>query len=216
MKNLAEILENIENLRVKTALHDEISLVAASKYVGISEIQALFAAGQRIFGENQVQALKEKMANAQNSEIIWHFIGNLQSNKINQLLACQPAMWQSCNSFSLAAAVNKRLNFTLDTLLEINIADEISKSGIEKSEAIETYLKIQENCPKINLCGIMTIGAHTDEKAKIQKSFEETFKIFENLRKFGAKVCSMGMSSDYELAINCGSNMVRLGSILFK
>ena len=125
-------------------------------------------------------------------------------------------MWQSCNSYELATAVNKRLNFTLDTLLEINSADESSKSGIEISRAIDEFLQIKESCKNLNLCGVMSIGAHSDDEREIQKSFEVTYKIFENLRPHGAKICSMGMSDDFELAIKCGSNMVRLGRILYR
>ena len=125
-------------------------------------------------------------------------------------------LWQSCNSYELAVAVNKRANFTLDTLLEINSASESSKSGIEISRAVDEYLKIKENCKNLNLCGVMSIGAHLDDEREIQKSFEITYKIFENLQPHGAKICSMGMSDDYELAIKCGSNMVRLGRVLYR
>lgn len=82
--------------------------------------------------------------------------------------------------------------------------------------AQEMYCRILETCPNIKLCGLMSIGAHTDEKKMIQKSFEQTYRIFESLQNKGAKTLSMGMSEDFELAIACGSNCVRLGSVLFK
>lgn len=205
--NLHNILEKTKNIR----------LIAASKYVGADEIASLHALGITEFGENQVQALankKESLSKLKN--IKWHFIGTLQSNKINHLLRLRPTLWQSCNSLDLALAVNKRLDYELDTLLELNSAHEASKSGLEPTKAIETYLAIKEQCPKIKLCGLMSIGAHTNDEKLIAKSFEESYKIYEVLQKYGAKICSMGMSSDFELAIKCGSNMVRLGSILFK
>lgn len=128
----------------------------------------------------------------------------------------KPILWHSCNGLKIAKAMDKRLNYKLDTLLEINSANELSKSGLNPDQAIEEYLQIQEECPNLNLCGVMSIGSHSEDQREIEKSFETTYKIYEKLQKHGAKICSMGMSNDFEIAIKCGSNMVRLGSILFK
>ncbi|SUX05950.1 YggS family pyridoxal phosphate-dependent enzyme [Campylobacter lari] len=204
---------NLESIFEKT-IKQNVRLVAASKYVQDEQIRELFKQGVVEFGENQVQALALKKEKLQDLEIKWHFIGNLQSNKINLLIKQKPLLWQSCNGLKSAKAVDKRLDYKLDTLLEINTANESSKSGIEQNKAIEEYLQIQEECKNLNLVGIMCIGSMDEEK--VQESFEQTFKIYENLQKRGAKICSMGMSGDFELAIKCGSNMVRLGSILFK
>ncbi|EAK9882641.1 YggS family pyridoxal phosphate-dependent enzyme [Campylobacter lari] len=204
---------NLESIFEKT-IKQNVRLVAASKYVQDEQIRELFKQGVIEFGENQVQALALKKEKLQGLEIKWHFIGNLQSNKINLLIKQNPLLWQSCNGLKIAKAVDKRLDYKLDTLLEINTANESSKSGIEQNKAIEEYLQIQEECKNLNLTGIMCIGSMDEEK--VQESFEQTFKIYEILQKHGAKICSMGMSGDFELAIKCGSNMVRLGSILFK
>ncbi|ACM64077.1 YggS family pyridoxal phosphate-dependent enzyme [Campylobacter lari] len=204
---------NLESIFEKT-IKQNVRLIAASKYVQDEQIRELFKQGIFEFGENQVQALALKKEKLQDLEIKWHFIGNLQSNKINLLIKQKPVLWQSCNGIKIAKAVDKRLEYKLDTLLEINTANENSKSGIEQNKAIEEYLQIQEECENLNLVGIMCIGAMNEEK--VQEGFEQTFKIYENLQKHGAKICSMGMSGDFELAIKCGSNMVRLGSILFK
>ncbi|EGK8023170.1 YggS family pyridoxal phosphate-dependent enzyme [Campylobacter lari] len=204
---------NLESIFEKT-IKQNVRLVAASKYVQDEQIRELFKQGVVEFGENQVQALALKKEKLQDLEIKWHFIGNLQSNKINLLIKQNPLLWQSCNGLKSAKAVDKRLDYKLDTLLEINTANESSKSGIEQNKSIEEYLQIQEECKNLNLVGIMCIGSMDEEK--VQESFEQTFKIYENLQKHGAKICSMGMSGDFELAIKCGSNMVRLGSILFK
>ncbi|EAH8152115.1 TPA: YggS family pyridoxal phosphate-dependent enzyme [Campylobacter lari] len=203
----------LESIFEKT-IKQNVRLIAASKYVQDEQIRELFKQGVVEFGENQVQALALKKEKLQDLKIKWHFIGNLQSNKINLLIKQKPVLWQSCNGIKIAKAVDKRLEYKLDTLLEINTANESSKSGIEQNKAIEEYLQIQEECKNLNLVGIMCIGAMNEEK--VQESFEQTFKIYENLQKHGAKICSMGMSGDFELAIKCGSNMVRLGSILFK
>ncbi|EAH6262631.1 TPA: YggS family pyridoxal phosphate-dependent enzyme [Campylobacter lari] len=204
---------NLESIFEKT-IKQNVRLIAASKYVQDEQIRELFKQGIFEFGENQVQALALKKEKLQDLEIKWHFIGNLQSNKINLLVKQKPVLWQSCNGIKIAKAVDKRLEYKLDTLLEINTANENSKSGIEQNKAMEEYLQIQEECKNLNLVGIMCIGAM--DEGKVQESFEQTFKIYENLQKHGAKICSMGMSGDFELAIKCGSNMVRLGSILFK
>ncbi|TKX30541.1 YggS family pyridoxal phosphate-dependent enzyme [Campylobacter aviculae] len=208
MNNLEQILEKTKN----------IHLVAASKYVNSDTIKKFFYLGITDFGENQVQALaqKKEILDDQKLDIKWHFIGTLQSNKINLLIKQNPILWHSCNGLKIAEAVNKRLDYKLDTLLEINSANEESKSGIDLNKAIEEYLQIQEKCPNLNLCGVMSIGSHSQDQDQIKKSFEKTFKIYEALQKYGARICSMGMSNDFELAIQCGSNMVRLGSILFK
>lgn len=197
-------------------LNKNIRVVAASKYVDSDVIRVFFNNGITEFGENQVQALSNKKEALKDLPIKWHFIGNLQSNKINLLLKQKPILWQSCNGIKIAKAVDKRLDYELDTLLEINSANELSKTGLDIQKALDEYLQIKEECKNLNLCGVMSIGANTEDKKEIQKSFEVTYKFYERVQKYGARICSMGMSSDYELAIKCGSNMIRLGSILFK
>ena len=214
--NLEQIWQNIETARQKCGVWENVRLIAVSKNVDTDAVDNLYSQGQIEFGENRVQELKRKNEILGDLPLKWHFIGSLQSNKINNLLSLHPTLWQSCNSLELALAVNKRLNYALDTLLEINSADETSKSGIEISRAVDEYLQIKSECKNLNLCGVMSIGAHSVNENEIKKSFEITYKIFENLQPHGAKICSMGMSDDYELAIKCGSNMVRLGRILYK
>jgi pyridoxal phosphate enzyme (YggS family) len=101
-------------------------------------------------------------------------------------------------------------------LLQINAANEKSKSGFTNEEAFDIYQQIKETCPQINLKGVMTIGAHSKDEKLIQQSFVTTHNIYTKLQKEGATICSMGMSSDYTLAIKCGSNLIRVGSALFK
>jgi pyridoxal phosphate enzyme (YggS family) len=146
-------------------------------------------------------------------------IGTLQKNKINNLIDLRPSLMQSLDSVSLAEELNKKLeakNSKMNCLLQINAANEESKSGVPVTESVDIYQQIQETYPNINLKGVMTIGAHTNDTKLIQKSFETTHSIYEKLGKKGATICSMGMSSDYTLAIRCGSNLIRVGSALFK
>ena len=218
-QNLIDVIERIEKARIAVDRHRIVRLVAVSKYSTQEEITALYACGQRAFGENKVQDLKAKSEILESLPLEWHFIGSLQSNKINALLSLNPFMLQSLHSLELAEQLQKRLqkeNKALRTLLQVNSAKEESKSCFMPEVAQKKYCRILETCPNIKLCGLMSIGAHTDEKKMIQKSFEQTYRIFESLQNKGAKTLSMGMSEEFELAIACGSNCVRLGSVLFK
>lgn len=207
---LKDLLEKIENLS------KDVTLVAVSKNVTCTEVRELYAQGQRNFGENRVQELAKKELELQDfTDIKWHMIGRLQNNKINQMISLKPVLWQSCDSFERAVEVDKRLSYRLDTLLQINSADEDTKQGVSVANAAEIYGRIQSECKNINLKGVMSIGAHVDKPKEVQKSFELTYKIYESLKSKGASICSMGMSSDFELAIKCGSNMIRLGTMLY-
>ncbi len=209
---LDEILKRVEAAKAGAG---DVQLVAVSKNVGTDEVCELYSQGQIAFGENRVQELKRKSELLRELPLKWHFIGTLQSNKINQLIALRPTLWQSCNSCELALAVNKRLTYPLDTLLEINATGESSKTGLDKNRAVEEFLRIKQECKNLNLIGVMSIGAHASEPAQIARSFEATREIFDALVPYGARICSMGMSDDFELAIKCGSNMIRLGRILY-
>jgi len=211
------IIERIEKARLRVSDHHIVKIVAASKYVGSEEIQSLYNIGQRAFGENKVQDMAIKVDALEDLPIEWHFIGTLQKNKINQLLNLNPYMIHSIDSIDLAYALNERLmreGKTLRALVQVNSAYEESKSGFHPDEFTDAYAKITSECPNLQLMGIMSIGAHSDERKIIQKSFEITHSLFEKIPN--ATMCSMGMSGDFELAIECGSNLVRLGSILFK
>jgi len=217
-KNFDEVLQRVEKVRLQTNEYSIIKIVAVSKYSSSEEVKKLYLVGQRAFGENRVQELKQKMSELQELPIEWHFIGRLQKNKINHLLELSPSLIHSCDSYELATAIDKRVKNgkKVSILLQINSAKEESKAGVMPEIAKEIYLKIKEECPNLLLKGVMSIGAHSNDKKEIQKSFEITHKIFSDLKPFGATICSMGMSGDYELAIKCGSNMLRLGSILFR
>jgi pyridoxal phosphate enzyme (YggS family) len=159
------------------------------------------------------------MAQLESLPLEWHMIGSLQKNKINNLIDLRPSLMHSLDSLPLAEELNKKLeakNSTMHCLLQINAAQEESKSGFGTDEAYARYQQITESCPAIMLKGVMTIGAHTTDTKLIQESFETTHAIYEKLQKEGATICSMGMRGDYELAIACGSNLIRVGSAVFK
>lgn len=217
--NLDEVIWNIEDARISVSEHHIVKLVTVAKYTELENISTLYELGQRAFGENQVQQLKERMSALEELPLEWHMIGSLQKNKINNLIDLRPTLIQSLDSLDLAQELNKKLaakETKMSCLLQINAANEESKSGFRVEEAYDTYQTIKESCPHIQLKGVMTIGAHTDDTKLIQQSFETTHNIYEKLQKEGAKYCSMGMSNDYTLAIKCGSNLIRVGSALFK
>jgi len=218
-KNLDEVIWNIEQARISVSEHHIVQLVAVGKYSDEESIATLYELGQRAFGENQVQQLETRMHNLEELPLQWHMMGNLQSNKINKLIELKPTLFQSLDSLKLAEALNKKLvekNRTMSCLLQINAANEESKSGVSTEEAFDIYQQIKESCPQLKLKGVMSIGAHVEDEKEIQKSFELTHSIYQKLENDAATICSMGMSNDYELAIKCGSNLVRIGSKIFK
>ncbi len=214
--HLDSVIQRIEDARISVSEHHIVKIIAVSKYSNEEAIKRLYQIGQRAFGENKVQDLVTKSQNLDDLPLEWHFIGNLQKNKINHLINANPYMFQGLDSLELAQALQKRLEVkesSMECLLQINSAYEATKSGVSPEEAKDLYAQIEETCPNIDLRGVMSIGAHTEDTKVIQKSFETSYDIFRDLK--GADICSMGMSGDFELAIKCGSNMVRLGSILF-
>ncbi|RUM68646.1 MAG: YggS family pyridoxal phosphate-dependent enzyme [Sulfurovum sp.] len=217
--NLDQVIWNIEEARISVGEHHIVKLVAVGKYTEVEDISTLYTLGQRAFGENQVQQLKARMEALEALPLEWHMLGTLQKNKINNLIDLRPTLFHSLDSLDLAKELNAKLKkkeTTMNCLLQINAANESTKSGVRVEEAVDIYQKIQEHYPQINLKGVMSIGAHTQDTKIIQKSFEQTYSLYEKLQKNDATVCSMGMSSDYELAIKCGSNLVRVGTAIFK
>ena len=210
------VIRRVEFARLQVSGHHIVKIVAVSKYSTSEDISKLYEIGQRAYGENKVQDLKAKAIELDELPLEWHFIGNLQKNKINNLLDIDPILFHALDSLELAQELQKKLkakDMTMDCLMQINSAKEDSKHGFMPEDAAQAYETINATCPNINLKGVMSIGAHSDDRAVIKKSFDTTHKIYKSLPN--ATICSMGMSGDFELAIECGSNMVRLGSIMF-
>jgi pyridoxal phosphate enzyme (YggS family) len=210
------VIRRVENARLKVSGHHIVKIVAVSKYSVADDIAKLYNIGQRAFGENKVQDLKAKSVKLDELPLEWHFIGNLQKNKINNLLDINPTLFHALDSIELAHELQKKLEakeMSLDALLQINSAKEESKHGFMPEDALDAYAQITKECPNINLKGVMSIGAHSNDTDVIKKSFKTTYDIYKSLD--GATICSMGMSGDFELAIECGANMVRLGSLMF-
>ncbi len=215
--NLDTVITKIEKARLEVSDHLIVQLVAISKYSVSKDIDTLYQSGQRAFGENKVQDFKAKSQELEELPLSWHFVGNLQKNKINNLIDLNPTLFHGLDSLDLALELDKKLKAkdkTMNCLLQINSANEDTKSGLMPNVALEVFNKIKNECSSINLKGVMSIGAHSTNEDDIKQSFITTKEIFDKCE--GATICSMGMSSDFELAISCGSNMVRVGSALFK
>ena len=162
-KNLDQLITKVEGARLKISEHHIVKIIGVSKYSTDADVKILYEAGQRAFGENKVQDLKQKMEKLEELPIEWHFIGTLQKNKINNLIDLNPTLIQSLDSLDLALELNKKLeakNKKLSALLQINSAYEDTKSGVMPEVAVEVYKQILKLCPNIILKGVMSIGAH--------------------------------------------------------
>jgi len=216
------IADNIISLKKETD-NSGVILLAVSKTKPAEDIQQAYDAGQRIFGENQVQELVEKYEQLP-KDIEWHLIGHLQSNKV-KYIAPFISMIQSVDSFKLLQEINKHAlkhDRVIDCLLQIYIADEETKFGLGFDEAIE-LLRSDEfaELKNIRIRGLMGIATNTDKEKQIGEEYYELDMFFKGIKQsFFRKdksfdTLSMGMSSDYKIAIEKGSTMVRLGSTIF-
>jgi len=200
-----------------------VQLVAVSKTKPIEDIQEAYEAGQRVFGENLVQELVEKQE-ALPKDISWHMIGHLQTNKV-KYIAPFVTLIHGVDSYKLLKEINKHAlknNRIIDCLLQIYIADEDSKFGLDHVELIE-LLENPEFKTLENICvrGLMGIATNTDNPKVVKEEFYELKMLFDGIKvsyfrqESSFDILSMGMSSDYKIAIEQGSNMVRLGSTIF-
>lgn len=200
------------------------TLVAVSKTKSVKEIKELYDLGQRDFGENYVQELTEKQANLP-EDIRWHFIGHLQSNKVKQI-APFVYLIQSVDSIKLLQEINKQAqknNRIINCLLQVHIAQEETKFGLDEQELealINTNSTELPELKNIRIAGLMGMASFTDDMEKVRSEFKSLKAFFDKQAKLQAsnlklQTLSMGMSSDYFVAIEEGSNMVRIGSLIF-
>lgn len=193
-------------------------LVAVSKTKSADEILQAYNAGQKIFGENYVQELKEKYT-ALPKDIRWHYIGHLQTNKI-KVITPFVSMIHGIDSIKILEEINKqarRNNRVIDGLLQIYIAKEETKFGLEFDEA-KSILEWLANASMNNIAikGMMGMASNTKDVKQIKSEFKSLAAFYSSLKnQFGLTVLSMGMSADYKIALACGSNMVRIGSAIF-
>ncbi len=200
-----------------------VELVAISKTKSVEDILEAYNAGQRVFGENQVQELLAKQESLP-QDIAWHMVGHLQTNKV-KYIAPFISLVHSVDSFKLLQEINKHAeknNRIIDCLLQVFIAEETTKFGLDHVEVIEILENPALNILKnIRIRGLMGIATHTDNQKEIKEEFYELKTLFDGIKvsyfrkETTFDILSMGMSDDYKVAIGQGSTMVRLGSTLF-
>jgi pyridoxal phosphate enzyme (YggS family) len=200
-------------------------LIAVSKTKPVDEIMPVYLKGQRIFGENKVQEMVDKHAQMP-KDIEWHLIGHLQTNKV-KYIAPFVSMIHSIDSLKLLNEVEKQAaknNRIINVLLQMHVANEETKFGLDQTELIELmdyYLSNPKNYVHVNIVGIMGMATNTNDTNQIRNEFKQLKGIFQFIKnsyfinKKDFAEISMGMSSDYTIAIEEGSTMVRIGSLLF-
>ena len=204
---------------IHDSINKDITLVAVSKTKSNKEILEAYNAGQKVFGENKVQEMTKKYEELP-KDIRWHMVGHVQSNKIKYMAPYVDLVHglDSLKSVKILNKEAKKNNRIIKCLLQLKISDEFTKFGLSIKE-IETILKSINilGLKNINVAGIMTIGSFTDNMNIVVEEFEKTKEIFDNLKTTfpNLKILSMGMSNDYKIAIKYGSNMIRVGSLIF-
>ncbi len=203
-----------------TLANQEVTLIAVSKTKPNEDLMELYALGQRAFGENYVQELVDKAASLP-KDIEWHFIGHLQSNKV-KYIAPFVHLIHGVDSEKLLQEINKQAfkqGRVIDCLLQVHIAEEETKFGFDEAGLIELLESGRlANYPNVKIKGLMGMASFSDDRIQVQKEFKQLKKCFELTQNSMGETCSilsMGMSGDYELAIQEGSTMVRIGSLLF-
>lgn len=209
-------------LDIKSTLPEHVTLVAVSKTKPVSDLMEAYNAGQRIFGENKIQEMVDKWEQMP-KDIEWHMIGHVQTNKV-KYMAPFVSLIHGVDSIKLLEEINKQAsknNKVIDCLLQMHIAEEESKFGLDEEElsallASSTFKELKN----IRIVGLMGMATFTDNQNQIKKEFTHLKSIFDGLQSLQTANCelrtiSMGMSGDYQLAIACGSTMVRIGSSIF-
>ena len=206
-------------IQIKSKLPAHVTLVAVSKTKPVADLLEAYTAGQRIFGENYVQELVEKQQALPN-DFEWHFIGHLQSRKV-KLIAPFVSLIHGVDSTKLLQEINKEAaknNRVIDCLLQIHIAVEESKFGLDEVELTKILTSDDfKNLKNIRIVGLMGMASFTDNQNQIEKEFNYLKTLFDklNITNSELQTLSMGMSNDYQLAISCGSTMIRIGSSIF-
>ncbi|WP_269223089.1 YggS family pyridoxal phosphate-dependent enzyme [Flavobacterium sp. IMCC34518] len=214
------IQSNLQNIKSTLPVH--VTLVAVSKTKPVPDLMEAYNAGQRIFGENKIQEMADKWEQLP-KDIEWHMIGHVQTNKV-KYMAPFVSLIHGVDSLKLLEEINKQAlknNRIIDCLLQIYIAEEESKFGLDEEElAVLLATPTFKELKNIQIVGLMGMATFTNNQNQIQKEFKHLKSIFDNHKNLKTENCnlqslSMGMSGDYQLAIACGSTMVRIGSSIF-
>lgn len=221
-ENIETILKKIENAKQKHPDKvEKITLVAVTKFQEVSALREVYQSGLSIFGENRVQELLTKVEPLEDLDLKWHIIGHLQTNKVRQIIDFVE-MVHSLDRLSLAEELEKRASQkdrVLEVLLQVNIADEAQKHGMSKDE-VYPFIEEMKRFSHLRVKGLMLIAPNLEDKEALRPIFKEMYSLFKGIQEknyshIEMDYLSMGMSGDYEIAIEEGSNMVRIGSAIF-
>lgn len=212
------------SIKEETATQN-VTLVAVSKKKPVSDIKELYELGERNFGENYVQELAEKQPLLP-ADIHWHYIGHLQTNKV-KYIAGFVHLIHAVDSFKLLQEINKQAakhNRVIDVLLQLHVAEEETKHGLDNKKLVELmdmHEAQKAELANVRICGVMGMATFTDDTEQVRKEFRQIKNMYTFVKdtyfitKDYFNICSMGMSSDYKIAIEEGSTMVRIGSSIF-
>ncbi len=210
--------------KINTQIPPQVTLVAVSKTQSIAIVQKAYDLGIRIFGENKVQEMSEKYE-ALPKDIEWHMIGHLQSNKVKYIVP-YVSLIHGMDSKSLLKEISKqaqKIKRPINCLLQVHVAKEETKFGFLPQEILDfvSETDFEIDYPFVHIKGLMAMASNTDETSQIIKEFDLVKDLFDTLNKdkksnaISMDILSMGMSGDFKVAIDCGSNMVRVGSSIF-
>ncbi len=215
------VKENLDKL--KETVSEDVNIVAVSKFHSNEEIMEAYDAGQRIFGESRVQELVQKQSELP-EDIEWHFVGNLQRNKVKQI-APFVTLIHSVDSERLMREIEKQgatNNRTISCLIQIHVAEEDTKSGFSPAECLQFLSSgVWREFPHVKFIGVMGMATFTEDTTKVKSEFKQIKALYERIKvDFYANdpdfnVVSMGMTNDYSIAIEEGSNMIRIGTLIF-
>lgn len=221
-QNITEVLKKVETTakKVNKSL-DDITVIAVTKTVDVERANEALKAGLNNLGENRVQEFMNKYEQMDNANINWHIIGHLQTNKVKYIIN-KVNLIHSVENIGLAEEIDKRSkqhNIITNVLIEMNIGEEESKFGLKKEELF-SFLKSIENLENIKILGLMTVAPYKENKEDVRWVFKEMKNLFDKVseqtyKNVEMKYLSMGMTNDYEIAIEEGANIIRIGTAIF-
>lgn len=215
------IAENIKSLNRE--LPEGVNLVAVSKFHPVEALSEAYDAGQRRFGESRVQELLEKIPQLP-ADIEWHFIGHLQTNKVRQIVG-KVSLIESVDSERLLELIDReseKIGVVTNVLMQVHVAREETKFGFLPEELVEYFASRKfEQLKATHICGIMGMASNTDDEDRVRNDFKQIYSLYKNIADDstlglrGFDIISMGMSGDWKIAVEEGSNTIRVGSMIF-
>lgn len=211
-----------EIVSLHEALPEGVELCAVSKFHPASAVMEAYTAGQRIFGESRVQELLEKIPQLP-SDIRWHFIGHLQTNKVRQIIG-RTSLIESVDSERLLELIDReseKAGVVSRVLMQLHVAEEETKFGFSPEELLEYFEKRKfESLKATHICGVMGMASNTDDNERVRSDFRKIYAVYKQILEIapglrGFDTVSMGMSGDWPIAVEEGSNLVRIGTAIF-